>query len=226
MDLGDAAATERVGDTRTAGAILGPALLLWCIVAGMLGGYGLLANWLVAWLPGDSVVFVGLYEGIHVVLAVLIGVRAWRDRSACRVLARPRPGMAELCVVLGSAGALLLAALERTIPDGSWPEDALRAWPLALHLLMTAVVAGVSEELLFRGILLQRLRKVVTLRIALATQAMLFAIVHFDMVMLLPHFLFGLLAGVLRVAARALWPCLLLHVAWNGWFVLAARGVV
>jgi membrane protease YdiL (CAAX protease family) len=47
---------------------------------------------------------------------------------------------------------------------------------------------------------------------------------HIDGTYLLPHFAFGCLAGLLRTAARALWPCILLHAVWNGWLVLAEFG--
>jgi membrane protease YdiL (CAAX protease family) len=158
---------------------------------------------------------------------LLIGWAAWNDRATCRIFAPPRRGMVELCVVVGVGGAMLLAMLERQIRGWYispivWEKD--HGWPILVCFVTISLLPAVFEELLFRGLLLQRLRGVLSQPQAIAVQAMLFALLHLDGSYLLPHFAFGCLAGLLRIAARALWPCMLLHGVWNGWLVLAEFG--
>ena len=78
------------------------------------------------------------------------------------------------------------------------------------------MLPGIFEELMYRGIVFQRLRAVVSLRLALLVQAMLFSLMHVDPV----YLLVGCLAGVLRLAAHARWPCMLVHMLWNAWIAL------
>ena len=158
---------------------------------------------------------------------VLIGWAAWNNRTACRIFAQPRRGMVELCIVVGVAGAMLLAMLESRIRGWSispiaWEKDL--GWPVGVCMVTVSLLPAVFEELLFRGLLLQRLSGVLSMPRAIAVQAMLFALLHIDGAYLLPHFAFGCLAGFLRTAAQALWPCMLLHGVWNGWLVLAEFG--
>lgn len=197
---------------------------LWLWYQALWGAY-----WLLMGFGGerrDEVVVIG-----HAITAltsyVLIGRAAWNDRAACRIFAQPRRGMVELCVVVGVAGAMLLAMLESRIRGWSispiaWEKDL--GWPVGVCFVTISVLPAVFEELLFRGLLLQRLSGVLSQPRAIAVQAMLFALLHVDGAYLLPHFAFGCLAGFLRTAARALWPCMLLHGVWNGWLVLAEFG--
>ncbi len=95
-----------------------------------------------------------------------------------------------------------------------WAE-LLRDVPTIAQVGLSILLPLAIQELVFRGIVLQRLRRVFSLRDALVLQAAMSAIVHLDMVWLLPQFVFGLVAGTLRVAAGGLWPCLLMHVVWG-----------
>lgn len=214
---------QRVTDVRTAGDVLRPAFVLWLVQLGLWGGY-----WLGSvYLPDRAMAVDVAYLGVGCVSAIVTFVFARRDRDACRVFARPRRGMLELCLLSGVVGSMLLAMWENTIPrDGTeetfWEYTA--EWPLALALVSGAAWPAVFEELMYRGVILQRLRAVVSWRLAIAMQAMMFSLAHLDGVYVLPHFVFGCLAGFLRTAAGALWPCMLLHFLWNAWLTLWAYG--
>jgi membrane protease YdiL (CAAX protease family) len=139
--------------------------------------------------------------------------------------------MVELCLLVGVVSALLLSMWERQIP-GAWSQvspiemEHAAQWPLWACLLSSAVMPAVFEELMYRGLLLQRFGRVMPAGLAVAMQAMLFAGTHWDQVMLLPHFVFGVVAGILRLAAGALWPCMLMHCLWNGYVVLLVYQVL
>lgn len=227
MDLADTNGMVRVTDGRVAGEVLRPAFVLWLLVVGLWGGY-----WhLTAWSEDDGAaphLLLGvLYLVVSVADAAIVAAFAWRDRTACRVFARPRRGMVELCLLVGIVGSLALAMWENTMPGGdegpfAWEQEA--GWPASLVLLVGAAVPALFEELMFRGVILQRLRVVLAGPLAVAVQAMMFSVMHVDAVYLLPHFAFGCLAGFLRIAARALWPCITMHFLWNGTLVLEQYG--
>ncbi|MBX3462191.1 MAG: CPBP family intramembrane metalloprotease [Planctomycetes bacterium] len=208
--------------------VLRPALLLWLAIQAAHGLYGQVMAFL--WTPSTAasayvLLHVLLYEVGYLALCVVVVRFVWRDAEARRVFARPRPRMVELCLLVGVAMALLLWAWESRIPsDGSAtsPIAAERdaGWPWWVSLLASAVAPALVEEWMYRGLLLTRFLRVLSPGLAIAVQAMLFSAMHADVVMLLPHFVFGFTAGVLRVAAGALWPAMLLHLLWNAHLVL------
>ena len=97
---------------------------------------------------------------------------------------------------------------------------------LAFYLFWVALMPAVFEEWAFRGVLLRGLRTTLPVGWAVATQALLFSIMHLNYTMLLPHFFFGCVAGVMRVVANSLWPCMLWHLLWNAAVVLYPSGLL
>lgn len=122
--------------------------------------------------------------------------------------------------VLALCGALRIAG-------GSSPA-------LLVRPLITAVSAGVLEELLFRAVLLRILETVLGSALALALSAAVFGLLH----LLAPHASFfsavaimleaGVLLGSAYFLTRRLWLPIGLHVAWNftqgGVFGIAVSG--
>jgi len=218
----------------TAGAILQPALKLW-LYSWLLYGVVWQVSYLVSnWQleardsTGSPWGMLALQWAAELAQAGIILWFVLRDREARRVFSRPRPRMVEMCLVTVIAGGLLLNTWHTLMPGGtnySLYEHAAGI-PLPIALLTVALVPAIYEELMFRGLLLERFRRVLSLPLAIAIQAMMFSVMHFDGTVLLPHFAFGALCGVMRVAAGALWPCMLFHMLWNGYGVLEAYEVV
>lgn len=112
-----------------------------------------------------------------------------------------------------------------------WPESAppvhtaLRAikhnaWGasgVALLVVGATLIAPLSEELFFRGVLLQALwRRAGGPWRAIATSAALFAAIHFPQPQtVLPLFTLGLILGYLRLRYRSLAACVLAHALFN-----------
>jgi membrane protease YdiL (CAAX protease family) len=187
--------------------------------------------WAFAWTEAgrfdDRFLWLAELESLAVAGLVLYFV--WPDRQARRIFVRPRPRMVELCLLAGVAASLLLSMWERQIPlpPDSHPlttttlgMEFVCGWPMWACLLSSAVAPAVFEELMYRGLLLHRFLRVMPAGLAIAVQAMLFSVTHLDTAFLLPHFAFGMVAGLLRMAAGALWPCMLMHFLWNGSIVL------
>lgn len=92
--------------------------------------------------------------------------RPWRDLGAG--VAAGAFCMALLLPVLILTGAFA--------PHAMWLSELLRALP---RVLATALVVGVMEEFLFRGVLLGFLRQVTIAPVAIVLSAVIFAAVHF-----------------------------------------------
>ena len=78
------------------------------------------------------------------------------------------------------------------------------------------IIAPISEEILFRGYLLGRLRKYVPVWAAVLVTSLLFAIVHFQFNVGVDVFALSILLCVLRITTGRLWPSILLHMIKNG----------
>ena len=201
-------------------------MLAWLVYEGLWGCYYLLFSFVP--MPSLVAMFVA-YLVTTCVCAAWITRNWWRDRAHCRLFVRPRRGVVEMCLLVGVVGAILLAMLESHILSWStavpmWERE--QGWPFVLALVTFAVLPAVFEEVLFRGVLLHRFQCVLSMPMAIAVQAMLFSVMHLDGAYVLPHFAFGCLAGFLRLAARSLWPCMLMHFLWNGWIAATIYGVV
>jgi membrane protease YdiL (CAAX protease family) len=211
-------------------AALRPALVLWLATQAALGLYAQVLVF--AWTPAlGEHAYLLFYEAGYLALGGLVLWFVWRDAEARRVFARPRPRVVELCLLVGIVTALVLTQWERAMPP-AWTSaspigmEHAAAWPWWASLLASAVAPALFEEWMYRGLLLTRFQRVLPVGLAVAVQAMLFAGMHRDDAMLLPHFVFGVVAGVLRIAAGALWPAMLMHLLWNGHLVLLAYGML
>ncbi len=189
-----------------------------------------LANGLVAgWDP---------LRGAAVVLWTVLPLAAWRSARATA-----RRGGSSVVDVLGlrapaphhALGALILAPtlghlsmwLLRVqsevlpLPGGSAQAEALAqqfaALGLPLLLFLTAFTPAVCEEVFFRGALLGGLRRDLSRRASLGWQALIFGVAHASIYRLLPTMWIGLVLGAIRLRTASLWPCVLLHLAYNAW---------
>ena len=82
---------------------------------------------------------------------------------------------------------------------------------LALYSLAPAV----CEEIAFRGIIFDRLQRVLGEREGWLVQAALFSVLHLMPVIFPTHFAMGLIFGWLRMRTGSLIPGMILHAAWN-----------
>lgn len=89
-----------------------------------------------------------------------------------------------------------------------------------LGVLSIAVVPALIEETVIRGIILQPLRKYGD-KYAIIASALLFAVMHGNMVQIPYTVIGGLLLGYLAVATGSLWPSVILHFINNLYSVIA-----
>ena len=99
-------------------------------------------------------------------------------------------------------------------------------WHIALgtELLAFVIMAGLVEEILFRGVIYQALRKRFSLARSLIFSTLIFALFHLDFVLnpyaMIYVVFFGLIAAFLFEQTRSLNICIFFHIAGNATEVL------
>lgn len=117
-----------------------------------------------------------------------------------------------------------------------WPVDAAELVERARRLApaswgqraavfaVAAVLAPFVEELLFRGALFRRLRAHVPLMSTVAITSVCFSLSHLEPRIWPALVVVGFALGALRALGHGLWPCFLLHAAFNATTLLVAFG--
>lgn len=96
-----------------------------------------------------------------------------------------------------------------------------------LSLITLAVVAPVTEELLFRGVILRGFLGRYGVRMAIVLSALIFCFVHLNPYQFFSAFVLGLALGWVFARTGSLWPCVAGHALYNGHgFLIAALSPV
>lgn len=123
----------------------------------------------------------------------------------------------------GGALALLLYVLVililSALPE-SWMESYAEASSYlsdtgALAFLSTALIAPLTEEVIFRGLIQSRLSRVMPGWLAVLLSALLFGLCHGQPVWMGYAFLLGLVFGFIALRARSVLPTVAAHVVFN-----------
>ncbi|MDB4966739.1 MAG: family intrarane metalloprotease [Myxococcales bacterium] len=129
---------------------------------------------------------------------------------------------AALGMVLGIA--IVVNMLSKLVPGVVTLEQQLKAirevYGVAALLLVVCVIAPLTEELVFRSVILDVIGRYMPLLWANAIQAFLFALAHGEPRRMPYLFALGFLAGRLRLRSRGLMPSMMLHAANNALVVL------
>jgi len=227
MDESSASPPAPPATSLTPAQILRPALRLWLLVMLIYGAGDLVTMLLTRNFMADSQQYAMTYAlpmiiAQIVVLAITLKA-VWPEPDARCVFRKPPRRAVEICVVTGIVSWLAFKMWYEWL---TFTSDAvslsvpIEDWELVWIIIQFCVIAPLWEEWAFRGLMLHRFRKVMGDPMAVATQAMMFSALHMDSRELISHFLFGVVAGVLRIQARALWPCMLVHALWNGAWVM------
>lgn len=95
------------------------------------------------------------------------------------------------------------------------PVLTVEEYPVALNLLLGCVIAPVTEELMFRRMLLERLRPYGE-RFAMLASALCFALFHGNLYQFFYAFALGVILAYVALKGRCLWQLILLHAMING----------
>jgi hypothetical protein len=136
-----------------------------------------------------------------------------------------------LCLVAGlgawAALTLVFAHIDlewayrhmRLIPPTTFEQLHFSPTWVAVKLISTMTLVPIIEELVFRGLVLRRLREKYSTLVAIILSALLFALVHFNK-SFLGSFLHGIIFAVLAVKYGSLYMPILLHGLYNGAVVI------
>ena len=123
-----------------------------------------------------------------------------------------------LCVILGAAlNFLTIFVIAIVYLMGLLPEDAVAppAESLILMIIGTGLIGPIVEEIIFRGIILKSLSEKINITAAIIIQAILFAVIHFDVLQSSYTFVLGLVIGSVFIRKDSLWPAIAIHIAYN-----------
>lgn len=96
------------------------------------------------------------------------------------------------------------------------PEPTGGIWLFFLALFNTAVLPGICEEFLNRGIILRGLRDTFKDRTAIIISALLFGLMHANIEQTLYTFVGGIILALLTVKTRSIFPAMIIHFVNNG----------
>lgn len=145
-----------------------------------------------------------------------------------KVLALKRPSLsswpATLMLITGGwLIAIQLAALQNLVMP--FPEDVmdsfaelfeqLNALPLIQAVIVIAVLPGICEEILCRGVLLRSIIPRFGVVGAVLLSGMAFGLLHLNLYRLLPTTFIGILLGFLAVSTGSIYPAMLAHALNN-----------
>ena len=162
------------------------------------------------------------------VLAVILVIARGFDRTEAFALRRPTSWRTAILLSFGLLVVLLAvaAALEPIFGAGEeqgldptgWDPD--RAPALALNFVLTAMVAPIVEELMFRGIgffLLEQFGQAA----AIVVTAIAFALTHGIVEGIPVFFIIGVGLALMRSRTKSIYPPILMHAGFNGIGVIA-----
>jgi membrane protease YdiL (CAAX protease family) len=85
--------------------------------------------------------------------------------------------------------------------------------------LLFALIPGIAEELLFRGIVFKGLRQQYNFKISMILSSILFAIIHFSMFKFGHTFILGLVLAYIY-EKRGMFSCIIMHIVFNSFGLL------
>lgn len=105
----------------------------------------------------------------------------------------------------------------------SWPESTVDVEPtlssLVINLIATAILPGICEEVVFRGYILQSLRRYGD-GFAIAVSAVLFGLLHGNVLQIPFALIVGLICGFVVVQTGNIWVSIVLHTLNNAMAVI------
>jgi sodium transport system permease protein len=164
--------------------------------------------------------------------ATLVATRWLTGSLAALGVVRPRGRAVVGAVLIGAS--FWYVNLRLSLPVAEWlggEEELARfqsRWltdrDLGAMVVTLAVVPGLCEELLCRGLLARALAGRYRTWIAVAASAVAFSLLHLSLPRALPTFSLGLVLGWVALASGSLWPSVIAHTINNAVAIAIAQG--
>ncbi len=144
----------------------------------------------------------------------------------------PRTSVIQIVgVFLTTMGCVVLISdvdnlMRRLLPMPKWFTDMMDQFvkdgAVSSRFFLLVIVAPLTEELLFRGLLLRGLLTKHRPIVAVAVSSFLFAFIHLNPWQFVSAFLLGLALGWFLLRTGSVWLCVLSHAIGNGTFLIAS----
>jgi membrane protease YdiL (CAAX protease family) len=126
-----------------------------------------------------------------------------------------------LAILLGVFANFLISAvltgfrLDQYFPDYTDLMKNIVMAPMWLQLITVGIVAPIAEEYLMRALVLGRLRRFMPVWAAVLVQAVLFGVIHMNVLQGIYAAILGILLGILYVKHNSLTTCITMHIVIN-----------
>lgn len=91
---------------------------------------------------------------------------------------------------------------------------------IILSILLLLILAPIVEELFFRKVIFNNLRKHLSIKLAIILQAAFFSFVHLNFFQLIPTFFVGVFLGYIYYKYESIWICIYIHSYCNLFFII------
>jgi Predicted metal-dependent membrane protease len=112
-------------------------------------------------------------------------------------------------------GILSFTGLENLFPNHSEIMDTMNQAPFWMQVMLAVILAPLVEELCFRGIVYNRLRKNLSLWPSVIIQAVFFGIIHLNMLQFLYATIVGIVFGLMYHKTKSIWAVIIGHMLFN-----------
>lgn len=126
-----------------------------------------------------------------------------------------------VAILLGVFANFLISAilsgfrLEQYFPVYTDLIESITMAPLWMQLITVGIVAPIAEEYLMRALVLSRLRRFMPVWAAILIQAILFGVIHMNVLQGIYAAVLGILLGYLYVKYNSLATCIVMHIVIN-----------
>lgn len=170
-------------------------------------------------LDADAMVY-SMISGLLTLAVVLLFYLIRRKRFSEALMLRRVPAPTLLTGAALAPGLYFVISVVLAMLPESWLESYMEAsegigsgtWA---GVVAVALVAPVVEELIFRGLVMNRLSRVMPGWLAVVLSAAVFGVCHGHPVWFAYAFVLGAVFGFIDLRAGSIWPSILGHVAFN-----------
>lgn len=118
-------------------------------------------------------------------------------------------------IVLSNEKIMNIPKITETFDNYSEIVEPLMKGNILFIILIVGIVVPIFEEILFRGLIFNKLRSNMNIYLALILQAILFGIFHMNIIQGIYTFLLAIIIGLTFIWLKSIWAPIIIHVIFN-----------
>jgi len=161
---------------------------------------------------------------LNVVICLFISWKIWEKDNKCtnkikiKMNAKEILKIISICILIDIVITVILnvSDVERRFPSYQKVMFFLTNSNIFISIICTGILAPILEEIIFRGIIFNRLKEYnIGLQISIIIQAVLFGIIHFNIVQSTYAILIGILFAVIYEKKKTIVAPIIAHMTFN-----------